>query len=84
MTLFRFRFTFFSLPSLKMMALSYSGTIRMQKKMEMGKVRTMKMREKVISRIEQQSSEASSGSLLSFILTTWRENQVIMVSKIPP
>ena len=68
-----FVFTFFSLPSLKMMALSYSGTIRMQKKMEMGKVRTMKMREKTISRIEQQSFEASSGSLGSFIRTTLKE-----------
>ena len=77
-------FTFFSLPSLKMMALSYSGTIRMQKKMEMGKVMTIKMMEMVFRIKEQQSKESSSGSLrsLSFILTTLRENQIILWSKI--
>ena len=55
----------------------------MQKKMEMGKVRTMKMMEKVISRIEQQSFEASSGSLGSSILTILREKSNNLDNKIP-
>ena len=50
----------------------------MQKKMEMGKVMTMRMMEMVFSRREQQS-KPSSGSLdsLSFIVTILRENHII-------
>ena len=41
--------TFLTRPSLKMTALSYSCTMRMQKKMVRGKVRTMSRTEKAMS-----------------------------------
>merc|ERR1719373_232036 len=66
---------FFSLPSLKRMARSYSGTMRIQKKMEMGNVRMMRMMEMIVSRTEQQSEEVSGWSSLSPIATICGANE---------
>ena len=64
-----------NLPSLKRMARSYSGTMRIQKKMEMGNVRMMRMMEMIVSRTEQQSEEVSGCSSLSPIATICGANE---------
>ena len=56
--------TFLIRPSLKMTALSYSWTILMQKKMEIGNVRTIRMTEKERRTISQTPPAALPSSAL--------------------